>query len=341
MSKNKQPFLKKIIHLHIKIGAVLLVVVGGSFTVSALTLYRTSLDDASSSFSKSSQPPKVISDPAPTTTVSIKPALTIKPQPAGNSITVPAPIIAVIPSPQSAVTSLAPTSTNVPVSTGSSSGGSSGVTSASTITYRSSNWSGYMTTGSRFTTVSGSWIAPSPAATSTTSSSFDATWIGIGGVTSPDLIQIGTSNIVSASGIVSSSAFYELLPAAAVTISSLPIAPGNRISASITEISANQWTVSITNLTLNQTYTMSLSYTSAHSSAEWIEEDPSYADGNKTPLDNFGTASFNSGLTTIGGVSLSIAAANASSITMVNNLGKVVAIPNNVIDGNFSVTYQP
>jgi hypothetical protein len=198
-----------------------------------------------------------------------------------------------------------------------------------------------MTTGSRFTTVSGSWIAPSPAATSTTSSSFDATWIGIGGVTSPDLIQIGTSNIVSASGIVSSSAFYELLPAAAVTISSLPIAPGNRISASITEISANQWTVSITNLTLNQTYTMSLSYTSAHSSAEWIEEDPSYADGNKTPLDNFGTASFNSGLTTIGGVSLSIAAANASSITMVNNLGKVVAIPNNVIDGNFSVTYQP
>lgn len=198
-----------------------------------------------------------------------------------------------------------------------------------------------MTTGSNFTSVSGSWVATNPTATSTTASSFDATWIGIGGVTSADLIQVGTSNTVSASGVVSSSAFYEILPATATTITSLIVTPGDHISAVITETSTNVWALTITNVTRNQTYTTSLSYTSVHSSAEWIEEDPSYANGTQTILDNFGIASFTNGLTTVGGSSLSIAAANASSITMVTSAGKTVAVPNSVVDGNFNVVYQP
>jgi hypothetical protein len=198
-----------------------------------------------------------------------------------------------------------------------------------------------MTTGSKSTAVSGSWIATNPTATSTTAASFDATWIGIGGVTSADLIQVGTSNTISASGVVSSSAFYELLPAPATTISSLVVNPGDHMSASITETSTSIWTVTITNLTRHQTSSISLTYTSAYSSAEWIEEDPSYINGNQTLLDNFGTASFADGLTTIGGVSVSIAAANASSITMVNSQGKTVAVPNSVVNGSFNVTYQP
>ena len=198
-----------------------------------------------------------------------------------------------------------------------------------------------MTTASTFSSVSSSWLATSPTSTSASTSSFDATWIGIGGVTSPDLIQVGTSNTVSASGVVSSSAFYELLPATATIITPLIVNPGDHMSASITETSANVWAVIITNVTRNQTYSTSLAYTSAHSSAEWIEEDPSYTNGNQTLFDNFGTSSFTNGLTEMGGASVSIAAANASLITMVNNQGKTMAVPNSVIDGNFNVTYQP
>jgi hypothetical protein len=344
MSKNKQSISHRPFHIHLKIGFILLVIISGSFTVSALTLYHTAVENASSTHSTTSQPTKVISDPVPTTVVAIKPATTIAKNTSTNTVTVPAPLQAVVPSPHSAVTSLAPTSTTTPASTSPASGsssGSSGVASTSTITYHSTNWSGYMTTGSKSTAVSGSWIATNPTATSTTAASFDATWIGIGGVTSADLIQVGTSNTISASGVVSSSAFYELLPAPATTISSLVVNPGDHMSASITETSTSIWTVTITNLTRHQTSSISLTYTSAYSSAEWIEEDPSYINGNQTLLDNFGTASFADGLTTIGGVSVSIAAANASSITMVNSQGKTVAVPNSVVNGSFNVTYQP
>jgi hypothetical protein len=198
-----------------------------------------------------------------------------------------------------------------------------------------------MTTDSTFTAVSSSWLATSPTSTSTTAASFDASWIGIGGVTSADLIQVGTSNTISPSGVVSSSAFYEILPATAMTITSLVVYPGDHMSASITETSTNVWALTITNVTRNQTYSISLSYASAHSSAEWIEEDPSYANGKQTLLDNFGTASFTNGLTTVGGASISIAAANASPITMVNSAGKTMAVPHSVVDGDFNVTYQP
>src|SRR5205807_743579 len=54
---------------------------------------------------------------------------------------------------------------------------------------RSSNWSGYVANGGSFTAVTATWVVPQVSATSTGA---DATWVGIGGLNSRDLIQAGT-----------------------------------------------------------------------------------------------------------------------------------------------------
>jgi hypothetical protein len=76
----------------------------------------------------------------------------------------------------------------------------------------SSNWAGYAATNGTYTTVSGTWIVP--AYSSTSSAGTDATWVGIGGVTSQDLIQAGTQEATSGSGQTEYQAWIELLPQA-------------------------------------------------------------------------------------------------------------------------------
>lgn len=72
------------------------------------------------------------------------------------------------------------------------------------------NWSGYQATGGTFTAVNGTWTVPQP---STNSIGADAAWVGIGGITSHDLIQAGTEETVSG-GQVSYNAWIETLPQA-------------------------------------------------------------------------------------------------------------------------------
>jgi hypothetical protein len=92
----------------------------------------------------------------------------------------------------------------------SSSSGSGSNSSASSDSYSSDNWSGYIDSGQSYSGITGNWIVPTPGGNGT-STSADATWIGIGGVTTDDLIQIGTENTVTSSGKVSSAVFYEFI----------------------------------------------------------------------------------------------------------------------------------
>lgn len=239
-------------------------------------------------------------------------------------VATPTPVVT--PSTSSVVPTLAPTGTQ----------------STSTTTYQSTNWAGYLSTGGSFTAVSGTWVASSPTPTSTTVESGDGTWIGIGGITTSDLIQIGTENTISPSGIVSTSAFYELLPAGAIGIASLAISPGDTISASITQTTATQWVLSLTNVTTGHTFTQSVSYTSSLSSAEWIQEDPSYPDGKLVLLDNFGTVQFTNAVTTVNGTTMSAAASNASQILLIGQGGAAGhgGTPSAINGSSFSVHYQ-
>jgi len=177
-----------------------------------------------------------------------------------------------------------------------------------------------------------------PAPTSTgTSTSADAAWVGIGGVTSDDLIQTGTIDSVSASGQVTVSAFYEVLPEAARIITTMTVSPGDVMSASVTETGTNLWLITITDQTTGKTFSKSLSYTSTLSSAEWIEEDPSTTGNQQMPFDHFGSVSFTSGSTVANGNTTTIAGAGGLPITMLIG-GATVATPSAVSGGNFTVT---
>ncbi len=297
------------------------------------------------------QAPSTTSTTPPTQPVSIpvQPPKTTKistPAPSIRTSTKVEPVVA--PAPTSSVSGLTPTapstssSTPSPTSTTTTSSGT-GSTSTSqpqvTSGYTSSNWSGYFASGGTYTSVSASWKATSPTGNGV-SNSADSTWIGIGGITSSDLIQMGTENTVSASGQVSSAAFYELLPNSAIFIPSLTITPGDSITCNITEQSANQWTMSLTDNTTAKSFSISTSYTSTNSSVEWIEEDPSYTSGQQVPMDNFVSVNFSGASTVSSGTTLNLNSSGAQPITLVNSSGQPVATPSTIGSDNasFSIT---
>jgi len=203
----------------------------------------------------------------------------------------------------------------------------------------SANWSGYASTGGSYSAVSGTWTVPQFAPDSPAGA--DATWVGIGGVSSRDLIQAGTQQTVSGSGSTQYQAWVETLPQASHPVP-LAVNPGDSISISITQSpqAQDQWQVNFTNNTSGQTFQVTEHYTSTMSSAEWIEEAPSAARGRQIPLDNFGSIAFSEGSAVKDGKSVSIADSGAQPITMVARGTHQTARPSSLgTDGaSFTIT---
>jgi hypothetical protein len=202
----------------------------------------------------------------------------------------------------------------------------------------SANWAGYVAQGSTYTAVSASWTVPTVSAANV-STAADATWVGIGGVSSQDLIQAGTQAVVQ-NGNVQYQAWYELLPNYQTQIS-LAVHAGDVVSVSLAETSENNWSLTFLNNTTGQTYQKNITYASSNTSAEWIEEMPVGGTSrslNYLPLDNFGAANFTNASVVANGTSENISAAGAQSLTMVSS-GQALATPSSITSGtSFSVT---
>jgi hypothetical protein len=63
------------------------------------------------------------------------------------------------------------------------------------------------------------------------------------------------------------------VPAPSLTISSMSVSPGDHMHASPFEVVAdsNLWTITIQDVTRNESFTTTLPYASTHATAEWIE----------------------------------------------------------------------
>jgi hypothetical protein len=149
----------------------------------------------------------------------------------------------------------------------------------------STNWSGYVETGTTFTGVSAHWIVPKVQPSSTDQSS--STWVGIDGWSNQDLIQTGTEQDTNGGGTYF--AWYEILPNSAVVIGE--VAPGDQMTASIAQNSPGTWTITIADVTLGVSASGQVAYGGPASSAEYIEESP-FLNNVQPPLANFGTAQF-------------------------------------------------
>jgi hypothetical protein len=188
---------------------------------------------------------------------------------------------------------------------------------------QSRNWAGYAATGSSFTAVSGTWRVPTISARRTPAA--DATWVGIGGITSRDLIQAGTDATVQ-SGQVIYTAWIEMLPQASRPVP-LRVSAGDMVSVSITQQPDETWQIRIRNATTGQSYEKSVTYQSSRSSAEWIEESPVAGRRTLLPLDNFGTVRFTGATTLEEGQQRTIAQAGGQAITMSDRTGQPLAQP--------------
>lgn len=222
------------------------------------------------------------------------------------------------------------TSTGSGSSTSSGNNGNGSNVTTSSTSNETSNWAGYVATGGNYTSVSGSWVVPSPSANGINSA--DAAWVGIGGVTSNDLIQAGTQNFVSANGDVQTAAFYELLPDTSVDLSSISVNSGDSVSVTVSQISSGEWSIYFIDNTNGQSSTTNVYYDSSLSSADWIEEDPSDGIG-QIPFDDFGSISFSDCQTTVNASAQSISSANGQALTMVSGDGSDLATTSS-LDGN-------
>lgn len=200
----------------------------------------------------------------------------------------------------------------------------------------SRNWSGYTAANGTFTGVSGTWTVPK--VDGGTNYGADATWVGIGGVNTTDLIQAGTQAMVDRDGQVSYEAFYETLPDISRPLQ-IPVSAGDSITASVTNKGNSTWEVSLKNNTKNQSVEFATSYDSSLSSAEWIEEAPTGM-RQTLPLDNFGTVQFTDATAIKDGKTVGLSDTSPQAITMGDMTGQMLATTSNVgNDGNsFSIS---
>ncbi len=156
-------------------------------------------------------------------------------------------------------------------------------------TNQSSNWFGYNIGslergGTQFNAITGDWVVPTASSHTRGQDEYSSDWIGIGGgcvdaactVGDNTLIQTGTEQDANADGTTSYSAWWELIPLTSVNITNMTVAPGDHMHASIAELvpGSNVWTITLQDVTRNETFTQTVPYSSTHLTAEWIEETP-------------------------------------------------------------------
>ena len=174
-------------------------------------------------------------------------------------------------------------------------------------TATSLNWSGYaVTPGSGVTAVSSTFTVPSAGLDPP---GFAATWAGIGGYNTSDLIQAGVQSDSTPSNPLLGNqyqAWYELLPAS--------VTPGDRVTVDINDVSGNTWSITLTDAG-KWSWSQDVTYSSSGSSAEWILEAPTLVA--QTVLANVGTVSFGPTSTyTASGSTHTIAAGNPTQIDL-------------------------
>jgi hypothetical protein len=205
---------------------------------------------------------------------------------------------------------------------------------------QSSNWFGYsqgtLEQGSKlFNAISGDWTVP--AATQHTSGQAEASsdWIGIGGgcvdagctVTDSTLIQTGTEQDVDATGAPSYSAWWELVPAPSISITNMTVSPGDHMHAAISEVvnDADAWTITIQDVTKDESFTTTVPYPSTHTTAEWIEETPLEigTDAGFAALPNLTNPAFSSG--TVNGAAVKLT--TSEEMQLIDSNSNVIGTP--------------
>jgi hypothetical protein len=204
-------------------------------------------------------------------------------------------------------------------------------------TNQSSNWFGYNLgtlerSGTLFNSIAGDWTVPKPTQHTAGQAENSSDWIGIGGgcvdaactVGDNTLIQTGTEQDVDASGKASYSAWWEIIPAPSLEITTMTVAAGDHMHAAIAELvpNSNLWTITLQDVTRGETFTQTVPYSSTHLTAEWIEETPLLISANAgfAALPNLTTPAFD--LATVNGQPANLQ--SSEQIQLIDGNGSVI-----------------
>ncbi|HEY2771785.1 MAG TPA: G1 family glutamic endopeptidase [Solirubrobacteraceae bacterium] len=189
-------------------------------------------------------------------------------------------------------------------------------------TVDSLNWSGYAVTPSsaNITAVASAFTVPSAGLVPP---GFAATWTGIGGYNTSDLIQAGTAEQSAPDNPVLGPqyyAWYELLPDSETQLTNCTgdanctVTPGDNVTVNISQVSGNTWSIAMTDAG-KWSWSKDVTYASSESSAEWILEAPTLVA--QTIIAPVGTVHFGPTSTyTAGGVTHTIAEGNPTQINL-------------------------
>lgn len=207
------------------------------------------------------------------------------------------------------------------------------------------NWAGYAVETNlsnpqnhAVSDVNGQWVVS--AVTCSSANTYSATWVGIDGYADNTVEQTGTEQDCI-NGNPSYSAWYEFYPKPSHSIS-LAVNPGDTMSAEVKYIGSNKFTVTLTDITTGDKFSITQKANGLRQSAEWIVEAPSF--GGVLPLADFGTIPFSSASATLNGHlgTINDSTWQYEAITMTNSSGKSKATPSPLTsDGtSFNVTWN-
>ncbi|HEV2638589.1 MAG TPA: G1 family glutamic endopeptidase [Actinocrinis sp.] len=208
------------------------------------------------------------------------------------------------------------------------------LTSLKNTTVSSTNWSGYAATGGTgaFKSVSASW--KQPAVTCSSKSTYSSFWVGLDGYSNSALEQTGTE-ADCIGGRAEYGAWWEVLPASESPYS-VTVAPGDSLTASVTDNGNGTFTMTLKDSTQGWTKTTTHSGSSGYkdSSAEVIAE-ATEVGGSIAKLSNFGTVTFTGA--TAGGTALG--SLSPTEIVMAGN-SDTKAQPGSISGGTFSDVWK-
>jgi len=187
----------------------------------------------------------------------------------------------------------------------------------------STNWAGAVLIGSSFTSVTGTFTAPTPSTAGSGSA-----WVGIDGDTCQSaILQTGIDWTKSGSS-VTYDAWYEWYPDYAYdfSASSIPISAGDSITVTVTATSKTGGTATIVNNSKGKTVSHTFSNEAREGSlcetnAEWIIEDFE-SSGSQVQFADFGTVTFTGASAKEG--SSTVGTTGATVIDMINSKKTVI-----------------
>ena len=225
--------------------------------------------------------------------------------------------------------------------------GSFGKSYMGTATYASqgsTNWAGYSDVSNHlgaYKSIPGDWTVPAITGSEQSSA---AQWIGLGGVETKALLQVGTVETIQ-NGQPVAELFWEKLPKAAIPIVDVPV--GSQIEAKIFPASNGTWQLQIAwqngsqSGTKNITVHVNAKYAARmETSAEWISEDPTGQGNQLYPLANMGTVKYTN--VTVNGQPVNgVGATQVQRLAMVDANGNEVVTASNLTGNGTSFETLP